>query len=394
MYEKASEDKLKFIQKGLKDYSSQRNYDFGPNSRENTSILSKYISHRIINEYDLVREVLSQYNLQKVDKFIQEIFWRVYWKGWLEHRSEVWRDFVDSDPTYSEEEYKKAINGETGIECFDDWVKELKTENYLHNHTRMWFASIWIFTLNLPWELGARFFMKHLFDGDAASNTLSWRWVAGIQTQGKNYLARESNIRKFTNQRYTNTSLNENALPLENPKIYPLQEVRHLHTKQKYKDLVLFESDLNVNERYSFFKNYENIYLVLLDNKNRNIKLDEKVLNFKRILQEAFANEISNSQIIDEDTFMSLNDKFDVLYPSIGENMDFLDREFKDIDKLHFIGLKEDIYCWQFSKKGFFNFKKNIPEVINYLLHENDLFNYISNLFFYVYKKIFPKHQN
>ncbi len=375
MYEKATEDKLKFIQKGLRDYSSKRNYDLGPESRENTSNLSKYISHRIINEYDLVKEVLSQYNLQKVDKFIQEVFWRVYWKGWLEHRPEVWRDFVDSDPTYSEEEYKKAINGETGIECFDDWVKELKTENYLHNHTRMWFASIWIFTLNLPWELGARFFMKHLFDGDAASNTLSWRWVAGIQTQGKNYLARESNIRKFTNQRYTNTSLNENALPLENPKIYPLQEVRHLHTKQKYKDLVLFETDLNVKERYSFFENYDNIYLVLLDNKNRNIKLDEKVLNFKRTLQEAFANEISNSQIIDEDTFMSFNAQFDVLYPSIGENMDFLVREFNDIDKLHFIGLKEDIYCWQFSKKGFFNFKKNIPEVINYLLHENDLFN-------------------
>ena len=375
MYKKAIEDKSNFIQNGLKDYSSQRNYDFGPKSRENTSILSKYISHRIINEYDLVREVLSQYNLQKVDKFIQEVFWRVYWKGWLEHRPEVWRDFVDSDPTYSEEEFQKAINGETGIECFDDWVKELKTENYLHNHTRMWFASIWIFTLNLPWELGARFFMKHLFDGDAASNTLSWRWVAGIQTQGKNYLARESNIRKFTNQRYTNTSLNENALPLENPKIYPLQEVRHLHTKQKYKDLVLFETDLNVKERYSFFENYDNIYLVLLDNKNRNIKLDEKVLNFKRTLQEAFANEISNSQIIDEDTFMSFNAQFDVLYPSIGENMDFLVREFNDIDKLHFIGLKEDIYCWQFSKKGFFNFKKNIPEVINYLLHENDLFN-------------------
>ena len=375
MYKKAAEDKSKFIQKGLKDYSSKRNYDFGPKSRENTSNLSKYISHRIINEYDLVREILSQYNLQKVDKFIQEVFWRVYWKGWLEHRPDVWKDFVDSDPTYSEEEYKKAINGETGIECFDDWVKELKSENYLHNHTRMWFASIWIFTLNLPWELGARFFMKYLFDGDAASNTLSWRWVAGIQTQGKNYLARESNIRKFTNQRYMNTSLNENALPLEYPKIYSPQDVRHLHATQKYKNLVLFESDLNVNERYSFFKNYENIFLVLLDNKNRNIKLDEKVLNFKRILQEAFANKISNSQIIDEDTFVSLNAQFDVLYPSIGENMDFLNREFKDIDKLHFIGLKEDIYCWQFSKKGFFNFKKNIPEVINYLLHENDLFN-------------------
>tara|TARA_B100000579_G_scaffold31648_1_gene22169 strand:+ start:512 stop:1639 length:1128 start_codon:yes stop_codon:yes gene_type:complete len=375
MYEKANEDKLDFIQKGLKDYASQRNYDFGPKSRENISNLSKYISHRIINEYDLVREILSEHKLQKVDKFIQEVFWRVYWKGWLEHRPEVWRDFVNSNPSYSEEDFNKAINGETGIECFDYWVKEIKTENYLHNHTRMWFASIWIFTLNLPWELGARFFMKHLFDGDAASNTLSWRWVAGIQTQGKNYVARESNIRKFSNQRFMNTALNENATPIENHKNYSIKEVRELHTKQKYKNIVLFESDLNVSQRFSFFKNYEKVFLLLLDNKNRNIKLNEKVLNFKSSLQEAFANKISNSQIIDEDDFKKLNEEFDVMYPSVGENMDFLSREIKNISKLHFIGLKEDIFCWQFSKKGFFNFKKNIPEVINYLLHKDDLFN-------------------
>ena len=375
MYEKANQEKLDFIQKGLKDYSSQRNYDFGPRSRENISNLSKYISHRIINEYDLIREILSEYNLQKVDKFVQEVFWRVYWKGWLEHRPQVWRDFVDSNPIYSEEVYKKAIIGETGIECFDDWINEIKTENYLHNHTRMWFASIWIFTLNLPWELGARFFMKYLFDGDAASNTLSWRWVAGIQTQGKNYLARESNIRKFTNQRYLRTSLNENALPLENYKIYSPQEIRHLHTEQKYKNLVLFESDLNVNERNSFFKNYENIFLIVLDNTKRNIELDEKVLDFKKTLQEAFTNKVSNSRIIKGDDIKKLNKEFDVLYPSIGENLDFLNRELKDITKLHFISSKEDIFCWQFSKKGFFNFKKNIPEVVNYLLHKKNLFD-------------------
>ena len=375
MYERANQEKLDFIQKGLKDYSSQRNYDFGPKSRENISNLSKYISHRIINEYDLIREILSEYDLQKVDKFIQEVFWRVYWKGWLEHRPEVWTDFVKSSPTYSEEDYKKAINGLTGIECFDDWVKEIETENYLHNHTRMWFASIWIFTLNLPWELGAKFFMKHLFDGDAASNTLSWRWVAGLQTQGKNYLARESNIKKFTNHRYVNTSLNENALPLENHKIYNPQEIRHLHTEQKHKNLVLFESNLNVSERYSFFKNYENVFLVLLDNTERNIELSEKVLNFKRTLQEAFTKKISNSQIVKGDDIKKINEEFDVMYPSIGENLDFLNREIKDITKLHFVSSKEDIFCWQFSKKGFFNFKKNIPEVIKYLLHEESFFD-------------------
>ena len=65
----------------------------------------------------------------------------------------------------------------------------------------MWFASIWIHTLNLPWQLGADFF-KNLLDGDPASNTLSWRWVAGLHTQGKCYLATENNIKKFTNNRF------------------------------------------------------------------------------------------------------------------------------------------------------------------------------------------------
>ena len=90
---------------------------------------------------------------------------------------------------------------------------------------------------------------------------------------------------------------------------------------------------------------------------------------------EAFKGEITNSKIVSEDDIKNLNEGFDVLYPSIGENMDFLNHEMKDINKLHFIGLKEDIFCWKFSKKGFFNFKKNIPEVINFLLHEDDFFN-------------------
>ncbi len=374
MYEVAEKEKLKFIQNGLKEYSSKRNYDFGPESRENVSNLSKYISHRFINEYQLIKEILSENKLQKVEKFIQEVFWRVYWKGWLEHRPQVWNDFIDADPDFIEDDYNRAINGNTGIVCFDDWVKELKNENYLHNHTRMWFASIWIFTLNLPWQLGAKFFMKYLLDGDAASNTLSWRWVAGIQTQGKNYIARESNIRKFTNQRYMNTPLNENALPLNEEKFYSVGDIRQLHTDQKNKNIVLFESDLHIDNRISFFEEYENVYLLLLDNKNRVVELDEKVLFFKKKLQESFIEKIPNAQFLNDDDLQKLNESYDVIYPGVGENIDFLKREITDMNKLHFIGLKEDIFCWQYSKKGFFNFKKNIPEIINYLFHEGEFF--------------------
>ena len=98
--------------------------------------------------------------------------------------------------------YSDAINGITTIECFDDWCYELKQNNYLHNHTRMWFASIWIYTLNLPWQLGAEFFMNNLLDADPASNTLSWRWVAGLHTRNKQYFASADNIKKYTNNKY------------------------------------------------------------------------------------------------------------------------------------------------------------------------------------------------
>jgi deoxyribodipyrimidine photo-lyase len=87
--------------------------------------------------------------------------------------------------------------GESGVACMDAMARELKETGYLHNHARMWWASFWIHVERLPWELGADFFFRHLIDADPASNTLSWRWVAGLQTPGKTYLVRRSNIEKY-----------------------------------------------------------------------------------------------------------------------------------------------------------------------------------------------------
>ena len=82
-------------------------------------------------------------------------------------------------------DYLNAIEGKTDIECFNQWVNELKENNYLHNHTRMWFASIWIFTLELPWQLGAEFFM-----------TTSLRWRCCIKYSWLEMGSRYSNTRK------------------------------------------------------------------------------------------------------------------------------------------------------------------------------------------------------
>jgi hypothetical protein len=355
-----------FFSNNLADYQGLRNYDFGPNKRDNVSCLSPFITHRLILEQELIKRSLDFYSFAKIEKFIQEIYWRTYWKGWLELRPAVWEDFISEGvEIYDESAYEKATNGNTGIDCFDFWINELKEENFLHNHTRMWFASIWIFTLGLPWQLGAEFFMKYLLDGDAASNTLSWRWVAGIQTKGKHYIARPSNISKFSDGRFHPKGLNTVAEPLNEEKEY-LKEPLNLafNETKKNNTLVMFENDLWLEGRENLYKSYENIYLILLTNADRKIELDEKVLAFKKKALSDVEIYLDNSSLESPEKLQQHN-SFDVVYPSVGENLDFL-REVQKTNNtdINFITREEDIFCWEFSNKGFFNFKKNIPDIL------------------------------
>ncbi len=208
-------------------YARTRNSDLGPDDRSNVSALSPWLARRLITEAEVVSRVMACHGYVKAEKFIQEVYWRSYWKGWLEMRPQVLTRFsqdrlalkqtVTEDHVLAQK-LARATAGETGIACFDAWVRELTTLGWLHNHARMWFASIWIFTLELPWQLGADFFFKNLLDADVASNTLSWRWVAGLHTKGKHYVARASNIETHTSARYNPVGqLAENAVPLSEP---------------------------------------------------------------------------------------------------------------------------------------------------------------------------------
>ena len=375
---RASEAELNwFLAQNLKQYSRLRNFDFGPDKRNNVSQLSKYISHRVIDEYDVVRATLGVSTYERAEKFIQEVFWRVYWKGWLEHRPTVWNDFVafdQQDKLSSQKDnknYLAAINGETGIECFDFWAQELRNTNYLHNHARMWFASIWIFTLGLPWQAGAQFFLKHLLDGDAASNTLGWRWVAGIQTMGKCYLARAENISKFTGERFDNARLNERALPLVDEKVHVVQPIDYeVSTKQKFETLLIMDTNLNMLTRNET-KNYKKIYVMSLANASRQIAISQSVVEFKQNLIKSAAQKHPHCEVLDAREATQVLGKMpgcDVCYPFIGENLDFLHRsnDVWNID-LNFLRHHEDLFCWRFATKGFFNFKKNIPAIIKTL---------------------------
>ena len=360
-----------FIEQNLSEYSRLRNFDYGPNNRSNISCLSPYITHGVISEIEVIKKSLNKFSFSKNEKFIQEVLWRTYWKGWLELRPAVWTDYLTELKKIREDfkdnaDYKKAIEGNTNIECFNEWVNELKENNYLHNHARMWFASIWVFTLDLPWQLGAEFFIKHLYDGDAAANTLGWRWVAGIQTQGKNYLASEWNIKKFTNNRFSNIKLNENAPPKTSDKTYAASKLDFNNPQNlEEKNLLIFENNLAFE--ISDFKDqkFKNIFLISNKNNNRTIELSEKLVNFKSQLIEDQKKRLEekkiNCEIIDLSEIQNLNETSYGLYPTVGENLDFINTNNL---KIEFLYRKLDQFSWQYCNKGFFNFKNYIPKII------------------------------
>ena len=368
---KAIEKLNHFAENNLTDYSKLRNFDLGPEGRSNVSCLSPYITHGIISEKEIIKKSLDKFSFAKNEKFIQEVLWRTYWKGWLELRPNVWNDYLIELKKIREDfkdnkEYLNAIEGKTNIECFNYWVNELKENNYLHNHTRMWFASIWIFTLELPWQLGAEFFMQHLYDGDAASNTLGWRWVAGIQTQGKHYLASEWNIKKFTNNRFQNIKLNENAPPKISEKNYSIIKQDFINPQDlEGKNLIIFENNLSFEITDFKENNFKKIYIVAVKNENRSIKLSEKSAKFKSLLindqQQRLKNNSTECEVIDISEIKNIEDCCG-LYPTVGENLDYLN---SNTIKLNFLYRDLDRFSWQYCNKGFFNFKNYIPKIIS-----------------------------
>ena len=379
-----SQEKLKnFIESGLQSYSSKRNYDFGPSNRSNISFLSPYIRKRILHEKEVINKCLEHFNLNKIEKFIQEVFWRVYWKGWLEGRSKVWMEYKKNLKSllaeYSlgekKENYYMALDGKTGIDCFNDWVKELKNYGYLHNHSRMWFASIWVHTLQLPWELGANFFLKNLIDGDPASNTLSWRWVAGLHTQGKCYVASEDNIKKFSNGRYSQKNILNKQIKMPVFQSFMFEKKEYNSQKfSKKNNLILLNINnlsyldetleimkensicfINHNEVYEysdlskkFNKNSMDEYLIFLKEKKIECKNFPSFEDFFKFYEKSEFNEIF--------TF----------YPSIGYELDYLNLHFKKYNvNLNFIYDNFDKLCWEYASSGFFKFKSKIPHFIS-----------------------------
>ena len=365
-------------------YASGRNTDPGPEARGAVSKLSPYVRHRLISEQEIVAAVLSQQSLQSAEKYVQEVLWRTYWKGWLEMRPSVWTRFIEERDRQREmfpnaRAIASAEAGLTGIEGFDDWARELVAIGYLHNHARMWFASIWIFTLRLPWALGADFFMRHLIDADAASNTLSWRWVAGLQTVGKTYLATTENITRYTNGRFAPKGLAHEAFVIHEaplPAVQPLPELPPCDTKNPA--LLLVTSDDLSPESWLTADRPIVSTVIAADNDSKPESPAIKFLAGAIADTEARASAhfgfparqldaISADGLIGAARAANVSQIITAYAPTgpIADQLTYLTRILaQEGIAVHQVRRDWDSRFWPYAKKGFFPFKETIPDVL------------------------------
>ena len=370
-----------FIAQKLTDYKKERNFDYGSFQKNFVSGLSPAISRRIITEEMIVNMISESFLYNNVEKFIDEICWRTYWKGWLEHRPNVWDDYL-SDLKVLELKnkkvsiYKKVINGKTNLDCFNHWVHDLKTYGYLHNHTRMWFASLWVFYFEIPWQLGAEFFYKNLIDADPASNTLSWRWVAGLQTRGKTYVTSKENIDKFTNNRFDfPPDFHVEKKYIEDEKIYdplPIQRMELLDENMSTGYLI-YEEDLSL---FNIKKNVPIIIQSKSYNPYRQEKLPLKISNecLKNAIlkcKTSYSKNITTftwdkPEIIKNWTLKNNISQIELSSPAVGKYKYMIPQVMKRLNlEYSYVYHDWDLLLWKYSDRGFFKLKKNIKKVIS-----------------------------
>ena len=372
----------------ISNYHKLRNFVYyGVNRYENVSALSAFISRGVLREKTLLKKVISSAN--KNEKFIQEIFWRIYWQGWLESHKNIWKDYkqnikhIENNKLSSLINYQDAINGNTSIKPFNEWVKILKEHGYLHNHERMWFASIWIHYLQIPWELGQKFFYENLLDGDVASNLLSWRWVSGLQTLGKKYIATEENINKYTNNRYLGFKLPKvrNIILKNEDRI--LNSINASKFKEPYKNCAFVIMDNNLNlDLFKKVKSKINA-LILLKFNLKPIEKSKTVIKFQKGIYKEFVQKEINEkikyyefQLPDENlkfiSFLKNNKIKNLLmdYYRIGYEKDCFDDLISKIkDNILVHNILDSFYdqSWEHCQKGFFKFREKIPTLLQNL---------------------------
>jgi deoxyribodipyrimidine photo-lyase len=180
-------------------YGKTRNFFTGAVTR-----LSPYLRYGVISLREVRDYVLAiARNQGDATKLVNELGWRDYWQRlYFKLGDKIWEDQEEYKTGYKLSEYPSNLpedicEGTTGLVCIDSFSRDLREIGYLHNHARMWMAAYIVHFRRIRWQAGARWFLKHLLDGDPASNNMSWQWVASTFSH-KPYFFNRENLEKYT----------------------------------------------------------------------------------------------------------------------------------------------------------------------------------------------------
>lgn len=368
-----------FVADAAEAYGARRNFVDAAGRHGAVSRLSAALRRRLISEEEVVRAVLAAHPYPAVEKFIAEVFWRTYWKGWLELHRSLWPRYrqevaaeqarLENDPT-SAANYRAAISGTTGIEAFDHWAAELARTGYLHNWARMQVASIWTFTLGLPWQLGAEWMFSHLLDADPASNTLSWRWIAGLHTAGKAYLADEERIISMTGGALTGQGLatTANIPPASHKPDVTLLREPALPNRTAPSLLLLTCEDLSLETELEL----DDLRAVAIAKDLAASEADRTALSdaMARAIRHWSATPLEVGSLAELPALAKANGCTQIVtgFATVGPTRDALE-QFQPALAGHGINLTEhqrrwDRLAWPYCGKGFFQLKSRIPALL------------------------------
>ena len=190
-------------------YGATRNYLNGAVTR-----LSPYISRGVISTRQVAQHMLRKgFQPYQIESFLKELAWRDYFQQvWIARQDGIDRELKQTQSNVMHHEIpSKLLVANTGIHALDDGIQSLYDTGYMHNHMRMYTASVACNIGQAHWRMPAQWMYFHLLDADWASNALSWQWVAG-SFSSKKYFCNQENINKYTGSTQRNTFLD---LPYE-----------------------------------------------------------------------------------------------------------------------------------------------------------------------------------
>jgi deoxyribodipyrimidine photo-lyase len=200
-------------------YAKTRNFINGA-----VSYLSPYISRGVVSIKQVQDAVFNKgYKAYEVEKFLQELAWREYYQRlWQVKADLIWQDIKQPQPDVLHHQMVTAVeNGATGISAVDRQIEKLYATGYMHNHLRMYVASVACNIAKAHWLQPSKWLYYHLLDGDIASNNCSWQWVAGAFAS-KKYYCNQENINRYTQTIQLNTFLDK---PYEEVSAMPVPDV-------------------------------------------------------------------------------------------------------------------------------------------------------------------------